>query len=99
MICRPKYANLSGPEVYVVKEVTPKKTLKNLQTYLVSVPKIDRVLTPFWVTLIDSPITFTVLYSAQRNPGPQDQIAGKEWLIIQMLTLGTSVVWYKPKEK
>lgn len=99
MICRSKYANLSGPEVHVVKEVTPKKTLKNLQTYLVSVPKTDRVLTPFWVTWIDNSITFTVQHFAEINPRLQDQITGREWLIIQMLTLGTVIVWYKPKEK
>lgn len=58
------YAHLSGPAVYIAKGVAPGKTIRKVQTYLVSVSKIGRGLTPFQVTGINSPIISTVLDSA-----------------------------------
>lgn len=98
MICRPQ-ANLSGPAVSVAKGVIPEKSIRNVQTYLVSASEIARVLTLFQVTWINSPIMFAMLDSAKRNPAPRDQFAGRQLLTVPMLTLGASIVWFKPKEK
>lgn len=58
------HANLSGPAVYVAKGVIPEKSVRTVPTYLVSASEIARVLTPFQVTWLNSPIIFTMLDSA-----------------------------------